>query len=201
MTTYYTLLTRTGLAKLAAAASSNTPLRITTLAVGSGDSNSYYEPTDSQTTLRGEQWRGLVHAVGVDAQNPNWITVSAEVPADSGGYSIREVGVFDDSGALIAVGKYPQVDKPLPTSGAVFPLGIDLTFPVLNGGAVSLTVNAQSYATQDFVGTSLAGHSAASDPHPQYLTQARLDAAIGNSVPARIKVAADLFLYTTARGF
>lgn len=138
--TYYTLLTSGGIAKLTNAQITQTAVNITHLAVGDGD-GSYYNPTESATKLKKERWRGLVSKVEQDPNNPNWIVVEITIPATAGGFMIREVGIFDSSNTLIAIGKYPETYKPLVDSGSSKDLIIKMVIQVSNASAISINVD------------------------------------------------------------
>ncbi len=75
------------------------------MAVGDGGGQ-YYEPIASQTKLRHEVWRGEMNTLTVAPNNPNWLIAELVLPEDVGGWYVREVGVFDDEGELIAIGKF-----------------------------------------------------------------------------------------------
>ncbi len=137
---FYTILTSTGKAKIANATALGTKLNLTAFKVGDG-SGSYYNPTESQETLKNVVWEGSVSSITVDADNPNWIVLQAIIPGDFGGFMIREAGVFDDTGKLIAVGKYPETYKPLITEGSSKDLLIKMILEVSNTASVTLKVD------------------------------------------------------------
>ncbi|MCG8993332.1 phage tail protein [Laribacter hongkongensis] len=138
---FFTILTATGKAKLAAAQTSGTPLQITQMAVGDGDNGAYYNPVESQTTLKHETWRGALNNLSVDASNPNWIVAELVIPDTVGGFYIREVGLFDSTGALIAVGKFPESYKPTLAAGSNKQLYVRMILEVSNASAVTLLVD------------------------------------------------------------
>lgn len=140
MAEFYTILTSVGLAKLINAQLTSDAVTITEVAVG--DSNgAYYEPTQSQTKLRKEVWRGRVASVTQDSTNSNWIITEVAIPADDGNFTIREVGVFDQNGDLIAIGKYPQTYKPIATNGSVKDLIIRLILEINNINSVNIQID------------------------------------------------------------
>ncbi|HWI48075.1 MAG TPA: phage tail protein, partial [Rummeliibacillus sp.] len=79
MNEFFTILTTVGLAKIANATITETPIGITTMVVGDGN-GSYYTPTVDQTSLRKEVWRGTVNAVETDVSNPKWIKIEGLIP-------------------------------------------------------------------------------------------------------------------------
>lgn len=138
---FFTILTATGKAKLAAAQTSGTPLQITQMAVGDGDNGAYYNPVESQTALKHETWRGALNNLSVDQTNPNWIVAELVIPDTVGGFYIREVGLFDSTGALIAVGKFPESYKPTLAAGSNKQLYVRMILEVSNASAVTLLVD------------------------------------------------------------
>ena len=138
---FFTILTATGRNKLAAATATATPLALTQMAVGDGDNGAYYSPTEAQTALKHEVWRGAINHLAVDANNPNWIVAELVIPDDVGGFYIREVGLFDSAGAMIAVGKFPESYKPTLAAGSNKQLYVRMILEVSNTTAVTLLVD------------------------------------------------------------
>ncbi|ELJ1103631.1 phage tail protein [Salmonella enterica] len=135
---FYTLLTDRGMAKIASALADKKQLHLQKMAVGDGGGQ-YYEPTASQTKLRHEVWRGEMNTLTVAPNNPNWLIAELVLPEDIGGWYVREVGVFDDEGELIAIGKFPESYKPLLPGGCGKQVCIRLIMEVSNTTAVTLT--------------------------------------------------------------
>ena len=138
---FFTILTATGRNKLAAATATATPLTLTQMAVGDGDNGAYYSPTEAQTALKHEVWRGTINHLAVDANNPNWIVAELVIPDNVGGFYIREVGLFDSTGAMIAVGKFPESYKPTLPAGSNKQLYVRMILEVANTSAVTLLVD------------------------------------------------------------
>lgn len=137
---FYTILTNVGKAKIANAASLGTKVNMTQLAVGDGN-GAYYNPTENQTSLRHEVWRGIINTIHTDGQNPNWIVLETVIAANVGGFTVREVGVFDADGDLIAVGKYPETYKPVLADGSAKDLYIRMILEVTNASSVTLKLD------------------------------------------------------------
>lgn len=137
---FYSILTTIGKAKLANAYALGTKLNLKTLAAGDG-SGTYYEPTENQTSLKNQVWSGNINAINVDDENPNWIVISAVIPTTVGGFTIREVGIFDDSGNMIAIGKYPETYKPVLEEGSSKDLTINMILEISNTSTVTLKVD------------------------------------------------------------
>ena len=116
-TKFYTLLTDIGAAKLASAAALGVPLKITHMAVGDGG-GVLPTPDAKQTALVNEKRRAALNILYIDPQNSSQIIAEQVIPENEGGWWIREVGLFDESGALIAVGNCPESYKPQLAEGS-----------------------------------------------------------------------------------
>ncbi|EJF3572817.1 tail fiber protein [Escherichia coli] len=116
-TKFYTLLTDIGAAKLASAAALGVPLNITHMAVGDGG-GTLPTPDAKQTGLVNEKRRAALNMLYIDPQNSSQIIAEQVIPENEGGWWIREVGLFDESGALIAVGNCPESYKPQLAEGS-----------------------------------------------------------------------------------
>ncbi|HGY3718488.1 TPA: phage tail protein [Citrobacter gillenii] len=168
---FYTLLTDKGMAKIASALADKKQIHLQKMAVGDG-SGKYYEPTSSQTQLRHEVWRGDMNTLTVAADNPNWLIAEVVLPENIGGWYIREVGVFDADGELIAIGKFPESYKPLLPGGCGKQVCIRLIMEVSNTTAVTLTVDPSIVlATRDYVDSLLDEHEHSTNHPDATLTQ------------------------------
>ena len=140
MESFYTILTNIGLAAIANAQVSQSQVDFVTFVVG--DSNgSYYNPTTSQTSLVNEVWRGPISAISIDEKNANWVIVEAVIPATVGGFAVREIGVLDTTGQLLAVGKVPETYKPVTAEGSLKDLYLRMILEVSNASVVALKVD------------------------------------------------------------
>ncbi|EDW6545029.1 phage tail protein [Salmonella enterica subsp. enterica] len=168
---FYTLLTDRGMAKIASALADKKQIHLQKMAVGDGGGQ-YYEPTASQTKLRHEVWRGEMNTLTTAPNNPNWLIAELVLPEDVGGWYVREVGVFDDEGELIAIGKFPESYKPLLPGGCGKQVCIRLIMEVSNTTAVTLTVDPSIVlATRDYVDTRLDEHEHSTNHPDATLTQ------------------------------
>ncbi|EDV2155987.1 phage tail protein [Salmonella enterica] len=168
---FYTLLTDRGMAKIASALADKKQLHLQKMAVGDGGGQ-YYEPTASQAKLRHEVWRGEMNTLTVAPNNPNWLIAELVLPEDVGGWYVREVGVFDDEGELIAIGKFPESYKPLLPGGCGKQVCIRLIMEVSNTTAVTLTVDPSIVlATRDYVDARLDEHEHSTNHPDATLTQ------------------------------
>jgi len=168
---FYTLLTNRGMAKIASALADKKQLHLQKMAVGDGGGQ-YYEPTASQTKLRHEVWRGDLNTLTVAPNNPSWLIAELVLPENIGGWYIREVGVFDTDGELIAIGKFPESYKPLLPGGCGKQVCIRLIMEVSNTTAVTLTVDPSIVlATRDYVDSQLDEHEHSTNHPDATLTQ------------------------------
>ncbi|RNB72186.1 phage tail protein [Brevibacillus panacihumi] len=152
---FYTIVTNIGKAKIANATALGTKVNIVQMAVGDGN-GVYYNPTENQTSLRHEVWRGSINSIKPDEQNPYWVVTEIVIPSDVGGFTIREVGVFDDQGDLIAVGKYPETYKPVLADGSAKDLFVRMILEVTNTSSVTLKVDPSIVlASREYVNDSI----------------------------------------------
>lgn len=137
---FYTILTNAGKAAIANATSLGISVDFKYLALGDAG-GSYYNPTESQTQLVNEVHRSGINHVEVDVDNPNWITTSTAIQAEVGGFMIRELGILDKNGTLLAIGKYPETYKPSIDTGSAKDLVIRAVFEVANADTVTLKID------------------------------------------------------------
>lgn len=174
---FYTLLTNTGKAKLANATALGTTIQLTHIAVGDGN-GAAITPIDTATVLTHEVWRAALNSIAVDPANTNWIVAEGYIPSTSGGFTVREVGLFDIDGDLIAIGNYPDTYKPTLASGSAKDLYIKVIIEVTNSSTVTLKIDpAVVLSTRNYVDSKVVEHEAKADPHSQYLTIDKIHAA------------------------
>ena len=178
-TKFYTLLTDIGAAKLASAAALGVPLKITHMAVGDGG-GTLPTPDAKQTALVNEKRRAALNMLYIDPQNSSQIIAEQVIPENEGGWWIREVGLFDESGALIAVGNCPESYKPQLAEGSGRTQTVRMVLITSSTDNITLKIDpAVVLATRKyvddkalelkvFVDDQLAKHLAAPDPHLQY---------------------------------
>jgi phage-related tail fiber protein len=137
---FYTILTNIGKAKIANAISLGSEINLVRFAVG--DSNgSYYNPTEEQTELRRKVWETNAISIVNDEKNPNWIKIEAIIPGDVGGFTVREVGIFDDKNEMIAIGKIAEIYKPVSENGSTKDVIIRMIIEVSNASVVTIKVD------------------------------------------------------------
>ncbi|EBH9028588.1 phage tail protein [Salmonella enterica subsp. enterica serovar Cerro] len=178
-TKFYTLLTDIGAAKLASAAALGVPLKITHMAVGDGG-GTLPTPDAKQTALVNEKRRAALNMLYIDPQNSSQIIAEQVIPENEGGWWIREVGLFDESGALIVVGNCPESYKPQLAEGSGRTQTVRMVLITSSTDNITLKIDpAVVLATRKYVDDKvlelkvyaddqMAKHLAAPDPHSQY---------------------------------
>ncbi|MDI6476621.1 phage tail protein [Cronobacter dublinensis] len=176
---FYTLLTEIGAAKLASAAALGVPLKITKMAVGDGG-GVLPTPDAKQSTLVNEKRRADLNMLYIDPQNSSQIIAEQVIPETEGGWWIREVGLFDDTGALIAIGNCPESYKPQLAEGSGRTQTVRIVLITSSTENITLKIDpAVVLATRKYVDDKvlelkvyvddlMAKHLAAADPHSQY---------------------------------
>ncbi|EFH4275923.1 phage tail protein [Escherichia coli] len=182
-TKFYTLLTDIGAAKLASAAALGVPLKITHMAVGDGG-GTLPTPDAKQTALVNEKRRAALNMLYIDPQNSSQIIAEQVIPENEGGWWIREVGLFDESGALIAVGNCPESYKPQLAEGSGRTQTVRMVLITSSTDNITLKIDpAVVLATRKYVDDKvlelkvyvddlMAKHLAVQDPHSQYAPKA-----------------------------
>ncbi|EFJ8064295.1 phage tail protein [Escherichia coli] len=199
---FKTIITDTGAKKLAqAAAPDGKPVRLTHMAVGDGG-GTLPTPDSKQTRLVHEVWRHTVNRVILDATHQNRIIAELVIPPETGGFWIREIGVFDEHGDLIAVGNTAESYKPAVAEGSGRAQTFRTILTVSSTATVALTVdNTMVMATVDYVDNKLKEHEQ-SRRHPdasltakgfvQLSSATNSDSETLAATPKAVKVAYDL---------
>lgn len=199
---YYTLVTDIGHAKLTNALALGQVVTLTHFAVGDGN-GAVYNPVAAQTALAREVYRAPINAIRPDDVNPTWLTVEAVIPASVGGWTVREAGIFDVDGDLIAIAKYPESVKPALDSG----VGKDLYCRVIlqhgNVSTVTLKIDpAVVLATRAFVtdtvAAGIADHAASVTAHPDASTTVK--GFVELATPTETKAGTDTVRAVTPKG-
>ncbi|EFW9296029.1 phage tail protein, partial [Shigella flexneri] len=156
---FKTIITDTGAKKLAqATAPDGKPVRLTHMAVGDGG-GTLPTPDSKQTRLVHEVWRHTVNRVTLDATHQNHIIAELVIPPETGGFWIREIGVFDEHGDLIAVGNTAESYKPTVAEGSGRAQTFRTILTVSSTATVALTVdNTMVMATVNYVDDKLKEH-------------------------------------------
>lgn len=155
MADYYAIPTHIGEAKLARALALGVPLEITHLAVGDGEGPGAQGtplPDPAQTALRSERRRAPLNTLTTDPTNTNVLVAEQVIPEDIGGFWIREMGLIDADGDLIAVCNTPPTYKPVLASGSGRTQVVRMLIIVTDTSAVTLRVDpAVVLATRKYV--------------------------------------------------
>lgn len=153
--TYYALLTTIGAGKLANASALGTTLKITQLAVGDGGGN-VPTPDASRTALVNEVRRAPLNQLSVDPNNAAQIIAEQVIPEDVGGWWIREMGLYDDSGALIAYANCAPSYKPQLAEGSGRTQTVRVVLIVSNAASVELKIDPSVVlATREYVDSAI----------------------------------------------
>lgn len=140
MAVFKTIHTTYGLSAMAEAEAAGTSINLTHMAVGDGNGNAV-TPTQAQTALVRELFRATVNRVFHSPDDPTRFTAELVIPASEGGFTLREVGVFDADGSLFAVGNLPATYKPVDSEGAYADTVVRLEFQVSNADVITLQVD------------------------------------------------------------
>ncbi|ECC3352298.1 phage tail protein [Salmonella enterica subsp. enterica serovar Braenderup] len=193
-TKYYAVLTNVGAAKLANATALGAQVEITQMAVGDGN-GALPTPNPAQTALVHEQRRAPLNSLSIDPNNANQIIAEQVIPEDVGGWWIREIGLFDKDGDMIAVANCAETYKPQLQEGSGRVQVVRMILIVSSTAAVTLKIDPsvvlatrqyvddQIIQVKAYVDQQLAAHVAAADPHTQYLLESDIDKYIPVGFP------------------
>lgn len=178
-TKYYAVLTNVGAAKLANATALGAQVEITQMAVGDGN-GVLPTPNPAQTALVHELRRKPLNSLSIDPNNANQIIAEQVIPEDEGGWWIREIGLFDKDGDMIAVANCAETYKPQLQEGSGRVQVVRMILIVSSTAAVTLKIDPsvvlatrkyvddQIIQVKSYVDQKMAAHVAAADPHKQY---------------------------------
>lgn len=201
-TKFRTVITTAGAAKLAAAtAPGGRKVNITTMAVGDGGGK-LPVPDAGQTGLIHEVWRHALNKISQDKRNSNYIIAELVIPPEVGGFWMRELGLFDDAGTLIAVANMAESYKPALAEGSGRSQTCRMVIIVSSVASVELTIDTTTVmATQDYVDDKIAEHEQ-SRRHPDASLTAKGFTQLSNATnstsetlaatPKAVKAAYDL---------
>ncbi|MCN7479890.1 phage tail protein [Escherichia coli] len=158
-TKFKTVITTAGAAKLAAATvPGGKKVNLSAMAVGDGNGK-LPVPDAGQTKLVHEAWRHALNKVSVDNKNKNYIVAELVVPPEVGGFWMRELGLYDDAGTLIAVSNMAESYKPELAEGSGRAQTCRMVIILSNVASVELSIDASTVmATQDYVDDKIAEH-------------------------------------------
>jgi phage-related tail fiber protein len=156
---YKTVITKAGAEKLAAATVPNgKKVNFVAMAVGDGG-GTLPEPNASQTKLVNEVWRHALNKISQDNKHKNYVVAELVIPPETGGFWLREMGLYDDTGTLIAVGNMAESYKPELAEGSGRAQTLRMVIMVSDIESVELSIDTTLVmATQDYVDDKLAEH-------------------------------------------
>ncbi|ELC7357526.1 Tail Fiber protein [Enterobacter hormaechei subsp. steigerwaltii] len=156
---YKTVITKAGAIKLAAATVPNgKKVNFTAMAVGDGG-GTLPVPDPNQTKLVKEVWRHALNKISQDRKNKNYVVAELLIPPETGGFWMRELGLYDDTGTLIAVGNMAESYKPALAEGSGRAQTVRMVIMVSDIESVELTIDTSTVmATQDYVDDKFAEH-------------------------------------------
>lgn len=198
---YKAVLTKIGAAKIAAATAGGTKINLTHMAVGDGG-GSLPTPDPAQTKLIAEKHRAALNKVIVDPKKKNYLVAELVIPPEVGGFWMRELGLYDDTGALIAVSNMAESYKPLLSEGSGRAQTLRMVVIVSDMDTVNLLIDSSTVlATQEYVDDKLQEHEQ-SRRHPDATLKEKgftqLSSATNSNsdtlaaTPKAVKVAYDL---------
>lgn len=153
--TYYAILTEAGEAKLANAAALNQPLQVSRMAVGDGN-GVLPTPVRTQTALVKENYRADLNSLVVDPANASQLIAELVIPEGTGGWWIREIGLYDAAGVMIAVANCPPSYKPIVSEGSGRTQVLRMVLIVSSTAAVQLKIDPSVVlATRAYVQTTV----------------------------------------------
>ncbi|ELY6270198.1 phage tail protein [Cronobacter turicensis] len=158
-TKYKTVVTTAGAAKFAAALTpGGKKVNITAMAVGDG-AGSLPQPAPSQTKLVNEVWRHALNKISQDNKHKNYVVAELVIPPETGGFWLREMGLYDDTGVLVAVGNMAESYKPKLEEGSGRAQTLRMVIILSDVASVDLTIDSTTViATQNYVDEKLADH-------------------------------------------
>ena len=155
---YKAVLTKIGAAKIAAATAGGTKINLTQMAVGDGG-GTLPTPDPAQTKLIAEKHRAALNKVSVDAKHKNYLVAELVIPPEIGGFWMRELGLFDEVGDLIAVSNMAESYKPLLSEGSGRAQTLRMVVIVSDMDTVNLLIDGSTVlATQEYVDDKLLEH-------------------------------------------
>lgn len=145
---YITLITNAGLAKITAALAGGNQITMGQIAIGDGNGNPTI-PSQTQTALVNERYRATANQVAINSEGK--LVAELVVPQSIGGFTVREIALFDSDGQLFAVGSTPAIQKPSVVENAAAELVIRLIVAISNTTVIQLTTANLILATRDWV--------------------------------------------------
>lgn len=172
MSKYKAIITTAGAAKIAAASAGGTQLKIVRMAVGDGN-GTLPTPNPAQTKLVNEKYRAALNGLTIDKALKNHILVEMIIPANVGGFWLREMGLYDEAGTLIAVSNMAESYKPKLEEGSGRTQTLRMILIVSSTEAIQVIAGGDTVlATKDFVAAAITAHEKTRN-HPDASTTAK----------------------------
>ncbi|MGE2220660.1 phage tail protein [Serratia marcescens] len=172
MNKYKAIITTAGAAKIAAASAGGTQLKIVRMAVGDGN-GTLPTPNPAQTKLVNEKYRAALNGLTIDKALKNHILAEMIIPANVGGWWLREMGLYDEAGTLIAVSNMAESYKPKLEEGSGRTQTLRMILIVSSTEAIQVIAGGDTVlATKDFVADAIAAHEKTRN-HPDASTTAK----------------------------
>ncbi len=172
MNKYKAIITTAGAAKIAAASAGGTQLKIVSMAVGDGN-GTLPTPNPAQTKLVNEKYRAALNGLTIDKALKNHILAEMIIPANVGGFWLREMGLYDEAGTLIAVSNMAESYKPKLEEGSGRTQTLRMILIVSSTEAIQVIAGGDTVlATKDFVADAIAAHEKTRN-HPDASTTAK----------------------------
>ena len=137
---FYTILTNIGKAQIANSGVMGSKVNFVKFKIGDGN-DAYYEPTETQRDLIHTVYEGNITDIETDKENPNWMKINLMIPANVGGFTIREYGVFDADDRMLAVAKCAESYKPVAEDGSTKELILRMILAVSNTKNVNMELD------------------------------------------------------------
>lgn len=137
---YYSLVTDVGRDAITKAVQKGEKVNIVSFAVGDGN-GAYYRPDRGMTELRNEVWRGAIKSYEIDEFSPNVIIIRALLPSDVGGWTIREMAVFDEKERMIGVCNLGEIEKIISSNGMISEIELTLKLAISNQDSLNFIID------------------------------------------------------------
>lgn len=181
---FKTVTTNLGRNAVAMAHATGTSIKLTHMAVGDGKGQPI-EPDSTMTSLVHEVYRGQINDIVINGEVQGEFTAELLIPQNTGGFFIREVGLFFEDGTMFAIGNTPLTEKTELSSGAATDLLVRMIIRVLDAGTIQIFIDpAQVLATREFVERMLDAHESDLNAHEKMVQKLKADIALS----ARLKL-------------
>lgn len=162
---YFGIVTRTGHGLITAAMAGGQPVNLTHIALGDGGGNPI-SPTEDMTELVHEVHRAPINSLLQDSDNAAVLLAEVVLPSNVGGFYVREAGVFDEDGNLVAVAKTPESYKPELVEGSGTELALRIPLVLANVEAVTIKIDPTVVlASRSHVAAEVAAHDGDAGAH------------------------------------